>query len=135
MLVNTFVMCHGSDTTIEEVDKRTSNYSSSLDLSGKKYYNCVNAFIPLNSECPYVSKFMTIERDDEGRIEKLELNSQFTATVKTMLGQGGNLYFIDTIGGADKLVEEMEKLGFYYYGLVFLTVNSRKLEFMQYVML
>lgn len=135
MLVNTFVMCHASDTTIEEVDKRTSNYSSTLDLSGRKYDNCVNAFVPSNSECPYVSKFMTIERDDEGRIEKLELNSQFTATVKTMLGQGGNLYFIDTIGGEDKLVEEMEKLGFYYYGLVFLTVNSRKLEFMQYVML
>lgn len=113
-----------SGTSIEEIDERTSNYSSTLDISGKKYDNYVN-----------VCEFVTVERDDEGTIDKLELNVQFISTVKTMVSQGGNLYFIDTLNAEELLVEEMEKLGFYFYGVVMLTINSYKEEFMQYIRL
>lgn len=121
MLINTFVMCP-SGTSVEEVDERTSKYSSSLDLSGKKYDNYVN-----------ICKFVRTEKDEE--IEKLEVNAQFISAIKTMVSQCGNLYFIDTLNEEAVLVEEMEKLGFYFYGFVFLTINSYKEEFMQYVML
>lgn len=135
MLINTFVMCHSQLVDINEVDPRTSNYSLSLDLSGKKYDNCINAFIPDDSTCPYVSKFMQIQRDDNGDITHLELNANFTNTIQLMLAKCGSLYFIDTINGGQLLIDQMELLGFKYTGETSLTVSTHPRQFMRYIML
>lgn len=127
-------MCHGSVVDIKEVDPRTSNYSLSLDLSGKQYDNCINAFIPNDSTCPYVSQFMTIKPDEDGNIIHLELNANFTSTIQLMLAPGGSLYFIDTINGGQLLIDQMELLNFKYAGETTLTINNQHHQFMHYIM-
>jgi hypothetical protein len=131
---NTFVMCHDADILIQEVDSMTSVYQNTIDMSGRKYDNVINAFIPKAQDptCPYVSKFMTVTKSDEGNVADIFLNTAFTQTIQLLLLVGGDLFFKDTINGGDLLIKRMEEKGLVFVHNATLHFGDVAETFMQF---